>query len=63
MFVYFEGNLETSNTTDNTTSSTTKGPPLATPKATNIREPLEFQVELLDYTDPSTEAQFDSRKK
>ena len=28
-----------------------------------IREPLEFSVELLDYADPTTEAQANSIKK
>jgi hypothetical protein len=57
-------NLEATNTTDNSSSTTTAPPPSpTTPKPMNIREPLEFQVELLDYTDPSSEAQADSMKK
>jgi hypothetical protein len=33
------------------------------PKAMTIREPLKFQIELLDYPDPSAEAQANSIKK
>jgi hypothetical protein len=46
--------------TDNS-SSTTTVPPIS--KSTIIREPLKFQVELLDYLDPSSEAQMNSFKK
>jgi hypothetical protein len=34
-----------------------------TPKSMTIREPLKFQIELLDYPDPSAEAQANSIKK
>ncbi len=51
-------NEEANNTTDNTTTTAT---PLT--KMITIREPLEFRVEILDYADPTTEAQATSIKK
>ncbi|CAF1187477.1 unnamed protein product [Rotaria sordida] len=55
-------NNETINTTNDTSTTTTVSPP-TTPKPTIIREPLKFQIELLDYADPSSEAQANSVKK
>ena len=53
--------LEALNETENaTTTTTTTLPP---PKIITIREPLEFQIEILDYADPSSEAQANSIKK
>ncbi len=65
LFYFFSsGNLETTNTTDDaSTTTTTTAPPSTTLKTITIREPLEFKVELLDYSDPSPEAQANSIKK
>ncbi|CAF4490781.1 unnamed protein product, partial [Rotaria socialis] len=57
-----EGANATENTTTTTTTetTTTTAPPL---KTITIREPLEFTVEILDYADPTFEAQANSMKK
>ncbi|CAF0979564.1 unnamed protein product [Rotaria sp. Silwood1] len=54
---------EGTNTTDNTTTTTTTTTTPAPPKIITIREPLEFRVEMLDYADPTSEAQANSMKK
>ncbi|CAF4351963.1 unnamed protein product [Rotaria sp. Silwood2] len=51
-----------SNNATNDTPTTTALPPI-TPKPSIIREPLKFQIESLDYPDPSSEAQANSMKK
>jgi hypothetical protein len=50
-----ETNTKGTNTSDNATT--------VPPKADIIREPLVFKLELLDYADPSSEAQANSIKK
>ncbi|CAF0754416.1 unnamed protein product [Adineta steineri] len=57
-------NNEGNNTTNDTASSTTTNASSnTTPKPNIVRESLEFKVEILDYTDPSSEAQINSKKK
>ncbi|CAF4590024.1 unnamed protein product, partial [Rotaria socialis] len=55
-------NNETTNTTNDTSTTTTASTP-TTPKQMNAREPLKFKIDLLDYPDPSEEAQTESKKK
>ncbi|CAF4415865.1 unnamed protein product, partial [Rotaria sp. Silwood2] len=56
-----EGTNTTDNTTTTTAATTTTTPP--PPKTITIREPLEFRLEILGYTDPTSEAQANSMKK
>ncbi len=53
--------IDVNNSTDNTTTTTTTTAP--PPKMITIREQLNFTVELLDYADPTSEAQANSIKK
>ncbi|CAF3363071.1 unnamed protein product [Rotaria sp. Silwood1] len=55
-------NNATTNATNDTSTTTTASPPI-TPKPMIIREPLKFQIELLDYADPSSKTQANSIKK
>ncbi|CAF5206552.1 unnamed protein product [Rotaria magnacalcarata] len=55
-------NNGTTNTT-NDTSTTTTAPTPTTPRQMSAREPLKFKIVLLDYPDPSEEAQTESRQK
>ncbi|CAF3534696.1 unnamed protein product [Adineta steineri] len=56
-------NKGTNTTNDTVSSTTTNASSNTTPKPNIIREALEFKVEILDYTDPSSEAQINSKKK